>query len=525
MTIDATVPRRDERATTKNGGQPAPPRRGWIIAAALLLAALVLVAVIFLPPLIPGALLLGLSAVFLSRRILFTWPALLFLLAVSIMFIPARRYALPINIGFALEPYRVMIFIAIICLAGAFLVNPRRRWRPVAFGWPLGIFVATLVVSFIANGTRLVEAGLATTSLSAFVQLGTLVSVWFTVRQLLTSERTTITFLTLLSWCAMIVAFFAVIERVTRVNVFWRLSEFLPLMMLRDGGEATRAGVNRAYGSAQHPIALAVLLCMFIPILIYLAKYALYPRNPMNRRIVYTVGTILVFGGIVAAISRTAVVVLGVMFLLGLIFVPRVALTSLVAAVPLLVLAGAVVPAQLDSMLLSFLNVDELVASQYTSAGMRGAGRLADLEPAMAEVAQNPFFGLGFGSRIVTGDDANSFILDNQVLGVLMEAGALGVAGFAVFMLAPVVMLLFFALRRAAERRHAMLAVAVAVAIAGYSASLFFFDAFGFFQSFLMHMMLLAVGGWVLTETPRRTASTRTVEATATVAPTTAGAS
>ena len=146
----------------------------------------------------------------------------------------------------------------------------------------------------------------------------------------------------------------------------------------------------------------------------------------MNRRIAYGIGTVLVFGGIVAAISRTAVVVLGVMWLITLILRPKVALILMAVALPLLVIATAVVPAQVDSMLGSFLDVDTLVASQYTSAGMRGAGRLADLGPAMVEVAKWPFFGQGYGSRIVVGDDANSFILDNQVLSVLMEAGALG---------------------------------------------------------------------------------------------------
>ncbi|QKJ20284.1 O-antigen ligase family protein [Microbacterium hominis] len=481
-------------------------RRVLLVAGiALLFAAIVIASVILLPPIATGAALLGLSLVILLRRILFTWPALLFLLAATIMFIPARRYALPIPLPFALEAYRLMIFVAIIAVGLAFLFDRQRRWRPIAFGWPLGIFLATLLVSFIANGTRLVEEGLATTSLSGFFQLGVLLSVFVSVRQMLTSERMVTGFLMLLAWSATIVAFFAIIERVARTNVFLMLANFLPLVVLReDGGDATRAGVNRAYGSAQHPIALAVMLCMIIPLLIYLAKYAIWPRNIWNRRIAYGLATVIVFGGIVAAISRTAVVVMGVMFLIALLLRPKIAGIIVAFAVPMLLLAMFVVPAQVDSMLLSFFDVDTLIASQYTSAGMRGAGRLADLEPAMAEVQQAPFFGQGFGSRIVVGDDANSFILDNQVLSVLMEAGALGVAGYAVFMLAPVVMLLVFAFRDAAEVRHASLALTIATSLAGYSAALFFFDAFGFFQSFLVHMMLLAVGAWVLTETPRR---------------------
>lgn len=484
---------------------PASARTVIAIAGiSVLFAAIVIAAVILLPPIAAGAALLGITVVVLLRRILFTWPALLFLLAATIMFIPARRYALPIPLPFALEAYRLMIFIAIAAVGLSFLFDRSRRWRPVAFGWPLGIFLATLLVSFIANGTRLVEEGLATTALSGFFQLGVLLSVFFAVRQMLTSERMVIGLLMSLSWMAVIVSFFAIIERVARTNVFLMLANFLPLVVLRDdGGDATRAGVNRAYGSAQHPIALAVMLCMFLPILIYLAKYAIWPRNVWNRRIAYGVGTVLVFGGIIAAISRTAVVVLGVMFLIALILRPKVALLLAAIAVPSLLLAMFVVPAQVESMLLSFFDIDTLIASQYTSAGMRGAGRLADLGPAFAEVQNYPFFGQGFGSRIVVGDDANSFILDNQVLGILMEAGALGVAGYALFMLAPVVMLLVYALRWAAEPRHAMLAFAVAVSIAGYSAALFFFDAFGFFQSFLIHMILLAIAAWVYTEGSR----------------------
>ena len=40
--------------------------------------------------------------------------------------------------------------------------------------------------------------------------------------------------------------------------------------------------------------------------------------------------------------------------------------------------------------------------------------------------------------------------------------------------------------------------------MAGYIAAIFFYDAFGFFQTFFILCMLLAVGAWLLTEAPRR---------------------
>ena len=84
---------------------------------------------------------------------------------------------------------------------------------------------------------------------------------------------------TVLTWAGVIVSFFALIERVARMNVFLMLGDFLPLTLLREGGDVSRAGVARAFGSAQHPIALAVALCLLIPLAIYLAKYAGWPSQ------------------------------------------------------------------------------------------------------------------------------------------------------------------------------------------------------------------------------------------------------
>ena len=464
MTIEANATTSDA-PTRESPDAPDPERRfsasriALIAGLAVLFAAIVITSVVLLPPIVTGAALLGISLIVLLRKILFTWTALLFLLAASIMFIPARMYALPIPLPFKLEAYRLMIFVAIFSVGIAFLMDRDRRWRPVAFGWPLGIFLATLLVSFIANGTRLVETGLATTSLSAFFQLGVLLSVWFTVRQVLTSERMVMFLLMMLAWSATIVAFFAIIERVARTNVFLMLSSFLPLVMLRDGGDAARAGVNRAYGSAQHPIALAVMLCMILPIIIYLAKYAVWPRHPMNRKIVYGIATVIIFGGIVAAISRTAVVVLGAMWLITLILRPKVALLLMAIAVPMLVIATAVVPAQVDSML-GIVPRRQHARRVAVPIGGNARGRTTGRPRAGPRRSRSRRRSSGRATAAASSSATtqNSFILDNQVLSVLLEGGALGVAGFAVFMLAPVVMLLVFAFRFAAQLRHASLA-------------------------------------------------------------------
>lgn len=490
-----------------SAGPLAGVSRGRVIAAAAVLAAAMLAAVVLLPPLIAGGALLVLALLVLFRRFVFAWTTALVLLVAVIMFVPARRYAIPIPLPFQLEPYRLVLGIVIVALVVALLTKPDFRWRPAAFGVPIAIMLVTVLVSFLVNGIALANSGLVETAIGGITQLLVMLSVFFVFRQLLRSERDVMLLITVLTWAGVIVSFFALIERVARTNVFLMLGSFLPVTLLREGGDVSRAGVARAFGSAQHPIALAVALCLLIPVAIYLAKYAAWPRNEINRRLVYAGAIVMLLGGVLAAISRTAVVVLGVMFLITLILHPRVAAVLFAIAFPVVLLAAVVLPNAFDKMVLSFLDVDSLVASQYQSAGMGGAGRLADLEPAMREVAQQPFFGSGFGSRIVIGDEANSFILDNQFLGTLMETGALGVIGLAAFLLVPPIMLLRFAFGQAAERRHATLAFTVAVAISGYIAAIFFYDAFGFFQTFFILCMLLAVGAWLLTEAPRRPAA------------------
>lgn len=482
---------------------PAAASAGRQVVAALIIATIAGVAVLTLPPIVAGSLLVGTAVLYLARRLVFSWVGGLALLVAVVMFIPVRRYSLPIPLPFALEPYRVVIVLLLLAVVGALVLDRTRRWQPVAFGWPVGIFFATLIVSVIANGPSLVTQNLASTSVGALVNYFVLLSTFYIARQLVATETLVFGLITALVWCGTVVALFAVFERVTRINLFWRLATVMPLQMLADDSEAFRAGGYRSYASAQHPIALSVMFAMLIPLAIYLARYGRRPLNEINRRIIYGGVVAVLLLGILAAVSRTAIVVLAVMLLLTLLLRPWLGITVLGLSLPAVVLGWMLLPKVFDTMFASFFDLDSLIASQQTSAGWGGAGRLADLAPAFAEVVVHPFFGTGVGSRIVVGDEANAFILDNQVLGTLMEAGAVGVVGLAALTVVPALMLLRFAFISAkTEPRYALLAFAVAVSIAGYIAALFFYDAFGFFQTFFVLCFLFAVGAWLLTASP-----------------------
>lgn len=511
----------DETLGGAPGLEPTPaesaevrvPAGRQIVAAILLIAAAALSA-LYLPPLIAGAVMIVAAGVYLARRAIFSWPGGLAILVGIIMFVPVRRYALPIPLPFALELYRVVLVALVMAVLGAILLR-KRAWQPVAFGWPIGIFFASLVISIPMNGTSLVEASLASTAVGALLNYAILLSAFFITRQLLTSESMVLGLLTGLVWCGAALGAMATFERATRYNVFTRLHQFLPLDVIAEDSEAFRAGGYRSFASSQHPIALSVMFCILIPLAIYLARYSPWPRNPINRRIVYGIVTAVLLMGVMSAVSRTAIVVLAVMTLLTLVLRPWLGITLIALGLPFMLAGMVFVPKIFNTLILSFLDIDGLIESQQTSPGWRGAGRLADLAPAMEEFVRDPFFGTGVGSRIVVGETQNAFILDNQVLGTLLETGAVGLIGLACLIVVPLVMLLRFAFTTAREApQYAMLAFAIAVSGAGFTGALFFYDAFGFYQTMFVYFMLLAVGGWLLTaSSPARAARAKRMSA------------
>ena len=125
-----------------------------------------------------------------------------------------------------------------------------------------------------------------------------------------------------------------------------------------------------------------------------------------------------------------------------------------------------------------------------------GSGRLADLGPSLSEWSRTPFFGQGFGTRVVSTElgpggkvDPNAAqILDDQWLGSLLEMGAVGVLAL--------LWLFARAIRRLARTARSdpgpdgWLATALAAALAAFAVGMLTFDAFAFIQvTFLAFIM------------------------------------
>ena len=79
---------------------------------------------------------------------------LLTALVVVIMFIPIRRYVMPFQLPFQLEPYRIAVLMILFAWIASLLVDPRVRLRRSGLETVLGTLVAT-VVSLVSNPRNL----------------------------------------------------------------------------------------------------------------------------------------------------------------------------------------------------------------------------------------------------------------------------------------------------------------------------------------------------------------------------------
>jgi O-antigen ligase len=455
--------------------------------------------VLFADPITVGALLAVVGMLYLFRAVVFSWPGAAVALAVVVCLVPARRYTLPVDLPFAAEPYRLLTLLLLAIVVAALLVDPKFLWRRLEFAAPVGVFLASQLISIGVNIPGLVARQLAPNAVISLLSLVVICALFLVTRQLLQNAQMVQIMVTALVVCGAVLGALATLERVTRVNLFLKFFALLPLQRLSEEESLfVKAGTARAFGSAQHPIALAVFLVMLIPLGIYLTRHASWPRRLALRELFWIGCTMMITFGMLAAVSRTAFVSIAVMVIVVVLLRAAIVPKLLFYGVLGLLAALLVSARNIIAMVNELLDPQALVESQMTSPGWTGSGRLADLGPSLAEAASTPFFGSGLGSRVTIGPSANAFILDDQYLTTLLESGIVGVLGMAILLLVPFARLAAFSRRTTEPDARRDLALAVAVSIVGYAVALFFFDGFSFIQTLLAFFVLLALGSYAI---------------------------
>jgi O-antigen ligase len=440
--------------------------------------------------------LIGLTALALLRIKVVTWRHLLAALVVVILFIPIRRYALPGNLPFELEAYRVLVIAIVVGWGASLLVDRRTRFRGTGFEGPLLLIAFAAVASVVANPVRVTQASSEVQKDLLFFL--SILLVIYVIASVVRRPEDIDSVAKALVVGGAIVGCFAIVEARTGFNVFNHLSRVVPVLRSTDLAtpEMLKYGAARlrVFGSAQHPIALGALFVLITPLGVYLAiRYS-------QRR--WWLCTTLLIAGCAATISRTAIAMLVVVMIVFIWLRPSHMRRMLPAVIPALIVIKLVLPGTLGAIKQSFFPPGGLVAEQSAKPGEFGSGRIADLGPGLREWGEKPLFGAGYGTRVVEPDTDNpsADILDNQWLGTLLETGAVGLVAWVWFFARFIRRLGGEAKREDSPR--GWLLVALTASLAAFAIGMATYDAFSFIQVTLVMFILVGLGSAAMAERP-----------------------
>lgn len=421
--------------------------------------------------------------------------------------VPMKLYRLPVHLPFNLEPYRLYLIVLIGCLAVGVLVGGVHV-TAAGNGRALAMLGAAAVAAQFANwgAIQAATSGQALKSLSYFVSV---LVVFVVVATAMETREDVEAVVRVVVAGACIVGLSVVYEAHRHYNVFAHLQSFLPFLHYlgqtgaagatgaAQGLSAVRLGTLRVRGSAQDPIALGVVLAMCLPLGVHVASRA---RTRLRSR-AWLLATLVVTAGALATVSRTVVVMLVSMLVVGLILRKRAITRRWPVLIVLLAVVHFASPGAMSHLARAFNPKGGLVAQQAKRSGQVGSGRLADFGPGLKTWAKEPIFGYGLGTG--ANDDSGQpvgrqiveagapVIFDDQYLGGLVSMGIVGLVAIVWFVWGTVLKL-----GRAARRggAHTDLLAACAVACTGFGVSMATFDAFSFVQSTFMFFVVAALG-------------------------------
>jgi hypothetical protein len=429
---------------------------------------------------------MGAGVLFIYRGV--RWESLVVLVILVIFFIPIKRYTLPSSLPFNLEPYRIIVALVVSGWAVAMLVDARRvRLRRSGYEIPIVLFLLAAVFSWTVNPATFGAPGIAGGAIKTLTFFLSFVLALYVVVSTIRSHEAVDYLVRVMVACGALIGLLSLLEYKTGYNLFNHLGS-VPFLSFHDPGldpsSYDRGGRLRVYASAQHPIALAALLVMLMPLGVYLARG--------RHRAWWWAATVAIALGAFATVSRTAILMLLAEGLVLLLLRPR----EIGRLLPLLPVAAVVVyliaPSTLKGLYDSFFPKGGLIAQQtQVVANSRDIGsRLARVGPSLHLFEKHPFLGVGFGTRL------KGPILDDQWLDSLVETGAVGVAALIALISTAV-----FRLSRVAHYDRSpdgALAAALAASILSFGVGMITFDAFSFIQVTYIFFLELALGGVLL---------------------------
>ena len=426
---------------------------------------------------------LGVAGVLVFGTSIVAWRTLLVATIFVILFVPIRRYALPGNLPFQLEAYRVLIAFVMAVWLTALLIDPRVRFRRSAIDAPLIAVFTVSALSVAVNVAAITADGLTSDATKQLTFLASFLALFFLLAGLMQGRVDVDFLLVLLVVGGCVVSAFSLVELRTGFNVFNHLDLAFPFLeQTQDTVVAARGGYVRVVASSQHPIALGAMFVLLIPLALYLYK------SRGQRR--WLLAATMLALGTMATGSRTAIIMLLATTLVYLILRTRETVRFWPAVIPLVIVIHFAMPGVMGSLYKSFFPHGGLIAEQ-ADAGV-GSSRVTSFGPALEQVGLHPILGSGFGARSFHGEEANSFIVDDQWLSTAMETGLAGLLAwlwlFVRFLRRS------FGLARRDRGADGWFYTSISASVLAFAVGMLTYDAFSFIQSTLVLFVILGLG-------------------------------
>ena len=480
----------------------------------------------------PAALVLAIVVIYVAAHVASRWSWLVSGLVIVDLLIPSDgRYTLAGMSAFQLEPYRLFVALLLVGWAASLLCDPRVKLRRTGFEGPLGLILFATAGSLLLNPARL-SGTMSFVIKSISLEASFLLVIYLVVSVVRT--RAILDWLVKILVCAgTIEGLSAIVERKIGYSVFNHLHPLLPIFHFNDPSatDVIRSGNARAEGASGISIELGAVMAMLVPFAIYLGV-------TRSQRRWYAAAMVILAGGFATG-SRTGLIAIVVMLIVFLWLRPRQTLRCWPTLIPVLLVTHFLDPGAIGGLYASFNPQGGLVASEsqtfYGPGGTQeNASRLSRWGPELHKFASyNPLFGEGFGTRVVGrtsvnekltglgdysfdgqassvgGSQDNAEILDDQWLGTLLETGVIGVIGW-LWLFGRAIKRLGVRAKLERNTRDGWLPVAMAAALAGFVASMWFYDAFNFTQGdFLMHLLIGFTAALLLLPVAARTGNGR----------------
>ena len=345
------------------------------------------------------------------------------LFALTVMVIPSDTVIKPIGAqGYAAGLVGMFAFAAFVAATLLGMHNPLAHRHPVRSALCL-LWLSVLASYVVMDADVLTKAEIAAAD-RFLMQLAIITGVALVAAECLTSLGDIRRVLRALTWGGAVCGFVAALQFWISLDLSTYL-RMLPGFTINFDNPAlvARSSLNRAAGTSILSIELGVVAGMLLPLAVYLAMHDKDRTTAKRWAPVALIGL-----AIPAAVSRSAIISVGLSFaVLVALMPPRQRLVALSAA-PLAIAAVFMSAHGLIGTLLKFFGAGTTDSSV--------AARVYDYPEVERLVNQAPWLGHGGGTYL---PDIPMYILDNQYLKTAIELGFFGVIALLAYFLVPLI--------------------------------------------------------------------------------------